>query len=292
MTVPDTPGERRRSRRSTDPTSLPPGMVERRTPTEIVGVLGVGVAVLTVPRALAQVTSMIERGAVGTVAFANANLLNLAADRADVRDTLRATTLILSDGVGVAWAAKTKGHPLPANLNGTDFTPLLLERAAARGWRVAMLGARPGVAQQAGAALGDRFPGLNICHVHHGFFDDSESDQICTQINTSDAQVLLVAMGNPRQELWLQQHLPETGANVGLAVGAFFDFAAGQVPRAPRWMRALRLEWLFRLLLEPRRLFARYVIGIPRFRKRVRRDVLDPVKTHLSRRAEDSHGGD
>ncbi|GAB2936926.1 hypothetical protein GCM10027047_37040 [Rhodococcus aerolatus] len=286
------PGERRRRRRATDPVELPPGVpVDRRTHPEVVAVLGVGVPVLSTPQALDRVSSMVERGAPGAIAFANAHLLTLASTDPGVRDVLRRCALVLNDGAGVSWAARAKGSEFTENLNGTDFTPLLLERAAERGWRVALLGAAPGVAERAAVALRQRLPGLRVCYADHGYFDLERSERVAAQVRASRPHLLLVAMGNPRQERWLDEHLPATGATVGLAVGAFLDFAAGEVARAPRWVRAVHLEWAFRLLLEPRRLFARYVIGIPVFRARVRRDVADPLPVHPRRRAEDRAAG-
>lgn len=261
-------GERRRA----DPGGPPPGVPERRVPTEQVTVLGVDVAVLPTSRALAQVSSLIERGATGTVVFANANLLNIAAHRADVRAAVNSAAVVLNDGAGVALAAKLKGTVFPENLNGTDFTPRLLATAAERGWRVAMLGARPWVAERAVCRLRQQLPDLQVCYVNDGYFGAQRSATMARQIRAARADLLLVALGNPRQELWLQQHLPATGARVGVAVGAYFDFAAGRVRRAPRWMRTLHLEWLFRLLQEPRRLFARYVLGIPVFCTRLLED--------------------
>ena len=282
------PGERRRRRRATDPVTLPPDVpVDRRTPTEVVAVLGVGVSVLTTPRALDRVSSMVERGATGTVAFANAHLLTLASQDPAVREALQRTAMILNDGAGVAWAAKVKGAEFPENLNGTDFLPKLLERAAAAGWRVALLGAAPGVADRAAVALRGRCPGLQVCFADHGYFDRGRSDEVAARVRASRPDVLLVALGNPRQELWLDQNLAATGATVGVSVGAFLDFSAGEARRAPRVVRALSLEWAWRLLHEPRRLFHRYVVGIPVFRSRVRRDAADPLPGHPARRADD-----
>lgn len=287
MAIPQ--GERRRGgRRSSDPVVLPSDVrFDRRSHAEGVDVLGLRVSALTTQQALDRVSSIIERGATGSVAFANAHLLTLASTRTEVRDALRRCALVLNDGAGVAWAARVNGSRFHENLNGTDFTPLLLDRAAERSWRVALLGAAPGVAERAAVKLAQRLPQLQVCCVEHGFFDGAHAAQVAARIRASRAQLLIVAMGNPRQELWVDEHLSATGANVGISVGAFLDFAAGVVPRAPKWVRAAHLEWAFRLALEPRRLFARYVIGIPNFRHRVRRDVVDPLPTHASRRATD-----
>jgi exopolysaccharide biosynthesis WecB/TagA/CpsF family protein len=246
-----------------------------------VEVLGMAVNVLSLDRALARVTAIVEQDQVGAVVFANANLLNLAATQPRLREAVVDAALVLNDGIGVSWAANktlaatqadvVDGDVFPDNLNGTDFVPLLLQQAADRGWGVAILGARPGVADRAADVLRAQFEGLQISYVQHGYFAREQTTSVVADIRASEAEVLLVGLGNPQQELWLQQHLASTGANLGLGVGAFLDFAAGDVRRAPMWVRTVHAEWLFRLLREPRRLFARYVIGGATFWWRVQR---------------------
>ena len=145
-----------------------------------------------------------------------------------------------------------------------------MRRAAVRGWRVFLLGGRPGVAELAGRRLCHRIPGLRLAGTHHGYFDEADSAAIAAQIRASRASVVMVALGQPRQEQWLEHHLAATGAGVGLAVGGFFDFAAGTVRRAPAWMNRAGLEWTFRLAQEPRRLAGRYLVGTPVYLWRLR----------------------
>jgi exopolysaccharide biosynthesis WecB/TagA/CpsF family protein len=199
------------------------------------------------------------------VAFANAHTLNMAARRPDYREVLRDRFVVLNDGIGVSLAARLYGVRLPANLNGSDFTPILLRRAAARSWPVYLLGARPQVAADAAKELETQIPGLNVVGTHDGYFPRERSPDIVEEIRSTSAQVILVAMGNPEQELWLVDHLAETGARLGIGVGAFLDFTVGTVPRAPRWMNTYGIEWVYRLFREPARMWRRYVLGNPAF---------------------------
>jgi exopolysaccharide biosynthesis WecB/TagA/CpsF family protein len=231
-----------------------------------IDVLGVPVARLTEAAALAEVTRLLAGPAPALLAYVNAHSLNLAATDARYRAVLRAADLVLNDGSGLAIAAKLAGDRFPANLNGTDFTPTLL---AAAGVPVFLYGGRPGVAETAARNLAERIPGLTVVGCAHGYLDAAEQAGLVRRITASGARIVLVGLGNPAQELWLADNLADTGATLGVAVGAFLDFAAGAVPRAPEWMRAAGIEWCYRLLREPGRLWRRYVVGNPLFLARV-----------------------
>jgi exopolysaccharide biosynthesis WecB/TagA/CpsF family protein len=169
------------------------------------------------------------------------------------------------------------GDAFPENLNGSDFNPLILELAARRRWAVYFLGASPGVAEAAAGRLQVQIPDLTVAGTRDGFFPRSDDASVAQAIKGTGAQVLMVAMGNPLQEFWLRDHLADTGASLGVGVGAFFDFSAENVKRAPAWMNHAGIEWVFRLLQEPQRLWKRYVVGNPVFLVRV-------LKQRLSRR--------
>ncbi|GAA3430789.1 WecB/TagA/CpsF family glycosyltransferase [Kutzneria kofuensis] len=237
-------------------------------------VLGVPVAALTVRQAVAEVSRLVDEPGPRTLVYANAHSVNLSRSDARYRACLAKADLVLNDGSGLALAARVGGRRFPANLNGTDFTPEVLRLAARRGLGVYLLGGRAGVAAAAAERLSRTVPGLRVVGHHHGYLTTGQSREVARQIWETGADIVLVAMGNPRQELWLAEHLPATGAALGVAVGAFLDFAAERVPRAPKWMRQAGIEWLYRLGREPRRLFARYVVGNPLFVARV---LLDSV---------------
>ncbi|WP_051202095.1 WecB/TagA/CpsF family glycosyltransferase [Ferrimonas senticii] len=192
------------------------------------------------------------------MAYANAHTINLARQDGHYQQLLN-RLLVLNDGVGLDLASRWKyGQGFLENLNGTDFTPRFLSQSQ-QPLKIFLLGAKADVVAGCAATWRTQFPQHQWVGYHHGYFDDDQA--ICQQIRASGANLLIVAMGNPKQEQWLDQHLTASGATVGIGVGALFDFVAGTVPRAPNWVRQLRCEWLYRLLQEPKRLWRRYLIG-------------------------------
>ncbi|MEE4608953.1 MAG: WecB/TagA/CpsF family glycosyltransferase [Desulfobacteraceae bacterium] len=199
------------------------------------------------------------------VFFVNAHCVNVAARDQDYLDTLRAANFLYADGSGMRLAARLAGQPLRDNVNGTDLFPMLCREAAASGVGIALLGARPGIAERCADKMRHRFPGLKVVWVHHGYLNAAEGAALISSLNESGAGLLLVAMGVPVQEKWIARHAGALRIPVLLGVGALFDFYSGEVSRAPAFMRKLGLEWGYRLLVEPRRMFARYVLGNPVF---------------------------
>ena len=234
-----------------------------------VEVLGIRIAKLTVEEALDELVRLHDQELPAVVAYANAHTLNVAVQDDAFRQILQRADLVLNDGAGLALAARIHGDHFPANLNGTDLTPRVLDVAAREGWPVYFLGAKPGIAAKAATTLAARIPGLRVAGARDGYFDREALPHVLEEIRASKASLLLVAMGNPIQEKWLNAHLASTGARLGMAVGAFFDFTAGEVPRAPAWFRHAGVEWMYRLSLEPKRLWKRYVLGNPAFLGRV-----------------------
>jgi exopolysaccharide biosynthesis WecB/TagA/CpsF family protein len=236
---------------------------------EIIEILGVPFAALEVRQALDEVERLCNGDGAGLVAFANSYSLNLAASNPSYREVLRRANLVLNDGKGVMLAAHLQGRRFPADLNGNAMSPLVLRRAAESGRTVYFLGARPGVAQRAAERLRAGSPELKIVGVRDGYFDPAEQDGVIKGIRDTGTDILMVALGNPLQEFWLDRHLPSTGAHVGLGVGAFFDFQAGEIRRAPESLNRMGLEWVYRLAKEPRRMWRRYLLGHPLFLGRV-----------------------
>lgn len=196
--------------------------------------------------------------------YVNAHSLNLAFRDDRYRAALRSADLVLNDGIGLDLAAWMRGRRFPENLNGSDFTLRLLELAAERGWRVYLYGGQPGVAATVRERLSQTIEHLQVVGVCDGYSPRS-AEEIVEDIRAARADVVIVALGQPLQELWLDAHLAGTGCHLGVGVGAFLDFVAGRVARAPRWMNRLGIEWLFRLAHEPGRLWRRYIVGNPLF---------------------------
>jgi alpha-1,3-mannosyltransferase len=202
------------------------------------------------------------------VVFANAHTLNTTRRDDRVRMALR-KSIVFNDGIGMDIASRILfGQGFPENLNGTDFVPRYLQQTRHR-YSIFLLGAKPGVAGRAAQQLSRLAPQHRIVGSCHGYLAGEDSARLVDNIRNSGADILLVAMGDPQQELWLMEHLDRTGCRLGFGVGGLFDFMAGTVPRAPEWARAAHLEWLYRMMQEPGRLWRRYLIGMPIFLLRV-----------------------
>jgi N-acetylglucosaminyldiphosphoundecaprenol N-acetyl-beta-D-mannosaminyltransferase len=219
--------------------------------------------------AIEQIRSRIQTGTYSPVFFINAHCVNVAFRDAKYRQHLTNNELNFADGIGVSIASKWFGDPLVDNVNGTDMFPPLCEDLARRGTRVFLLGGQPGVAEKLQARLSADHPGIRVVGVQHGHFGGEQSPEIAARIKASGAELVLVAMGVPRQEHWIAQYGPETGASVLLAVGGLFNFYAGMIPRAPLWMRRTGMEWFHRFLQEPGRMWRRYLIGNLQFLARM-----------------------
>lgn len=219
----------------------------------------VEVSVLDRDAAVQRILAAVERRDPALVTFCNAHTVNLARRNPQLREALT-DFLVLNDGVGVDLASRSLfGTAFPDNLNGTDFTPHLLG-AAGRPLSLYLIGSKPHVAAAAGKVLEARFPHLRVVGCHDGFFDVSEEQSIAEDIRRSGADLVLAAMGQPRQEFWAMRAAPLINRPI-ICVGALLDFLAEQVPRAPDLLRRMRLEWAFRLAHEPRRLAGRYLVG-------------------------------
>ena len=231
-------------------------------------ILNVPVRVSSFTQAVDFLDWTFERGEPSIVAFANAHSLNVAATDRRFRSALK-TAVVFNDGVGLDIASRILfGSSFPENLNGTDFVPRYLAETAYR-YRIFLLGSKPEIVERATVEFARRYPRHNIVGYHDGYFGSGENASVIQNIRRSAADIVLVAMGNPKQEVWLLDNLAATGCKLGFGVGALFDFTAGEVPRAPGWIKRNKLEWLYRLYKEPRRLWSRYVYGNPQFFLRV-----------------------
>jgi exopolysaccharide biosynthesis WecB/TagA/CpsF family protein len=195
------------------------------------------------------------------VFFMNAHCCNMRRRNADYAQAVARADVLLPDGIGVELAAKMTGQKLTANLNGTDLVPALLSKAARMGKSVYLFGGTPGTAAAAAANLIQTIPGLLIAGTSNGYGDAADAGVIIANINDSGADIVLVALGVPMQELWLNEYAHCLNAPLTLAVGALFDFLAGAVLRAPKLVRRANMEWVWRLAQEPRRLAKRYLAG-------------------------------
>lgn len=222
-------------------------------------ILATDVNVLTWDLAIARVVRLASERNGLRVAFVNAQLALIARRKAEVAAALDGF-LLLNDGVGVDLASQALyGAPFPANLNGTDFIPALLDALPA-GQRLFLLGSTRANIAKAAKVFGRRWPRHSVVGAHHGYFGAKDEAALASTIKAAKPDIVLVGMGCPLQEMWLARNVPEV-CPAGFGVGALFDFLTGRFPRAPEGIRRLRLEWAFRLMLEPKRLFHRYIPG-------------------------------
>ena len=206
------------------------------------------------------------------LAFVNPDCLNIAYKNPEYRQVLQQASRVLPDGIGVNVGCRIKGIALRANLNGTDLFPRLCETLAETGQSIYLLGAQDGRAEATAKAMQETFPRLRVAGTHHGYFDASEDAAVIQDINASGADILLVAMGAPHQELWLARHADALQVPVHMGVGGLFDYYSGSIPRAPLWLREIGMEWVWRILQEPGRMWKRYIIGNPLYLYRVWRE--------------------
>jgi N-acetylglucosaminyldiphosphoundecaprenol N-acetyl-beta-D-mannosaminyltransferase len=232
-----------------------------------VRILGVRLDCVDMSGAIARIEAMIEAGvpADGTRLVATVNPEFVMRARRDQRfhETLERASLNLADGIGVVWAMRRQGCPQFERVTGSDLVPVLARACAARGWRPFLLGARPGVAEAAARRLEADHPGLRVAGVHAGSPRPDDDADSLRRIAAARPDVLLVAYGAPRQELWIARNRDRLAVPVAIGVGGTLDYLAGRVRRAPRWMREAHLEWLWRLALQPTR--ARRMAVLPLF---------------------------
>jgi N-acetylglucosaminyldiphosphoundecaprenol N-acetyl-beta-D-mannosaminyltransferase len=240
----------------------------------VVSILGVDVTDVTRQRAVALVEEMIRRddGRTRSVFFVNAHTLNLAAADEAYRRVLNSADCVFGDGTGVRWAARLQGVRMKDNVNGTDLTPELFRATAGRGYRYFLLGADPESIGGAARHARETFPGWVQAGFHHGYLSEPGLvAEVIAQINRAGPHLLLAGMGNPVQERWIHQNRPRLEVPVCMAVGGLFSYWAGNLRRAPRWLRRCGLEWLGILCQQPRKL-QRYLLGNPRFLLRAVRE--------------------
>jgi len=215
-------------------------------------ILGVGFDNLTLEEAAQAAADLIEGEGFHYAVTPNPEFLRLAKKDGEFRAVLNGAGLVLPDGVGVTYAAKLLGCPLKGKVPGIDFAARLMAWMAGEGKRLFLLGAKPGVAEQAALNLLAAYPGLIVCGTHDGYFQDSAP--VVDEIRASCADVVFVCLGAPKQEFWMAQYGPLTGAKLMVGLGGSLDVFAGVVERAPEGWQRLGLEWLYRLIKEPRRI--------------------------------------
>lgn len=227
-------------------------------------ILGVPVHPVTMAQTLQLARLFMQEPWLHQIATVNPEFVMTAQQDELFRTVLQEAELCLPDGVGLLYAARRYGQRLPERVPGSELVYHLAEMAAAEGWPLFLLGAAPGVAEEAAALFQARYPGLVVAGTYAGSPDPAENDEIVQRINDSGAQLLYVAYGAPRQDKWIARNRQALhNVRLAIGVGGALDFVTGRSTRAPRWVQRLGLEWLHRLLHEPWRW--RRMLALPRF---------------------------
>lgn len=223
--------------------------------------LGIDIDSLTADEFLSRIDEFVRSKRPHQISYLNADCLNKCWSDRSYRETITASDLVYADGMGVVWASRLFGHPLPERLNANDLMPDFCRRAEEGGYRIFLLGGEPGIAEKAAHDLQSKYPRLQMVGTHHGYFNDDEEPEVIETIREAKPDILIVGMGAPKQELWIHKNLNKLGVPVAWGVGGLMDYSAKGLKRAPVWMRKAGLEWFWRLSLEPGRLWKRYLLG-------------------------------
>lgn len=237
--------------------------VTPRPSAERVELHGLGVDRVTMDDTLAFVDAFVREGGPHHIVTLDSSMCVTARADAELRAIVRAAELVTPDSVGVLWACRRAGHPLPERVSGVDIVDRLCARSAERGHRLYFLGGAPGVAEEAAKRMAARFPGCQVVGARDGYFRPEEEAGVLEAIAQARPDVLCVAMGIPMQEKWIARNRDRLCVPVLIGVGGTLDVASGRVSRAPRWVRRANAEWLYRLLRNPRKLVK--ALTLPRF---------------------------
>ncbi len=242
---------------------------------ETVSVLGVKVARMSLQQVVEWIRVMVEQGKPRHIVTANAEVIYKAHVEPEYLELLQKSDLVTADGSGVVLAANMLGQPVPERVAGIDLVAEVFELAAEKNWSIYFLGAEPNVVEKAVLHTLEKYPNLQIKGYRDGYYSQEETEQVVANINKQKPDILLVALGVPKQEVFIQQYLKELDVPLSIGVGGSFDILAGTATRAPAWMQRVGLEWFYRLLKEPRR-FKR-MLSLPKF-------VLAVLKQKLTRK--------
>jgi N-acetylglucosaminyldiphosphoundecaprenol N-acetyl-beta-D-mannosaminyltransferase len=242
-----------------------------------VNILGVNISVLSLSGAMEAIDGFIASRGFYYVCFSNVHTVMISFDAPDFRRITNDADLALPDGTPLVWAARLLGHDLRERVYGPDLMLALCERGVHKGYAHFFYGGGEGVPELLSRNLSARFPGLKVAGFYSPPFrplSAQEDEEVIKMINDSGAHFLWVGLGAPKQERWMADHLNRIKVPVMLGVGAAFDFLSGKVKQAPDWMQRQGLEWFFRLMVEPKRLWKRYLYNNPRFIYHISKQIL------------------
>lgn len=216
-------------------------------------ILGCQVDLVTLEQSVDLVKDLVKGNRPAQVITLNAEMVFQAQSEPYLRQIINQADLVTPDGIGIVWGGRQLGYAVPERVAGIDLVQKICARAPREGWKIYLLGAAPGVAEEAAQQLRRTCPGIEICGIQHGYFQNAELPDIIEAMQETAPHIVFVGLGAPKQELWIKEHGPQLGKPVCIGVGGSLDVIAGQKKRAPRWMIRVNLEWLYRLYSEPSR---------------------------------------
>lgn len=220
---------------------------------------------LTMDETVVEVERIVEAGEPTQHVVINASKVNLMEADPELREIVNACPLINADGASIVWAARMLGVPLRERVTGIDLFLRLVELAPEKGWGVYLFGAREEVVQRVRSIFEEKYPGIRIVGCRNGYFTEDDEPAIVADMAASGADLMFVAFSSPKKERWVHKYLDCIGIPFVMGVGGSFDVVAGVTARAPAWMQRCGLEWFYRFIQEPGRLWRRYVVGNSRF---------------------------
>ena len=235
----------------------------RKVYLDRLNLMGVRFMNTTMENAVELIKTKVKNRKKSNMYFINADTLNKTYSKSSLRRTLNKTPFVFPDGSGIKMACNMMNMPLKQNVNGTDMFPFICHMAQKEGMKIFLYGAKDGVAKQMESRVLKEFPNLQIVGAINGY--DLHDNEVINMINYSEADIVFVAKGAPLQEEWIDTHSDQISAPVIVGVGGLFDFYSGNTLRAPIWMREIGLEWIYRLMQEPKRMWKRYIVGNPLF---------------------------
>lgn len=227
--------------------------------------LGIKIDIINTKEGIESCRNFLKGKNMKNIFFINAHCFNIAMEDIKYKNILNRADLLLNDGIGIKLGLKICGINEKENMNGTDFIPEILKLAAEMNKNVYLLGGKEGVAVRAKERIVERFK-CNVVGARNGYFTENENEEIINDIISQKADILILGMGMPIQETWLDKNKSRLcGVKIGLAGGAIIDFLSEDIKRAPKIVRRIKMEWIYRLIKEPRRLWKRYIIGNIKF---------------------------
>jgi N-acetylglucosaminyldiphosphoundecaprenol N-acetyl-beta-D-mannosaminyltransferase len=232
-----------------------------------IDILGVPVDSITMKEAIAKIESFLDESGVHAIFTPNAEIMMAAQREPELKEILSNADMLTADGAGVVLASKLLGRRVPEKVSGIDLVQNIFKTCASKGLRIFLFGAKPGVAQEAAEKITAANPGIVIAGCRDGYFTPDQENDIVNEINSARADLLIVALGAPKQEKWIARNKNALNVKVCMGVGGTIDILSGRVQLSPDFFRKNGLEWLHRLYREPRR--ARRMMDLPRFMIRV-----------------------